>query len=34
MLNDHTLVLSSITATIHAPEKADIPDRLFNLSDA
>jgi hypothetical protein len=35
MSNDHTLVLSSVTATIHAPiEKVDIPDWLFNLPDA
>jgi hypothetical protein len=35
MLNDHTLVLSTVTATIHAPvEKIDIADWLFNLPDA
>jgi hypothetical protein len=34
MSNDHTLGLSSVTATIHAPiEKVDIPDWLFNLPD-
>jgi hypothetical protein len=35
MSNDHTLVLSTVTATIHAPiEKVDIADWLFNLPDA
>jgi len=35
MSNDHTLGLSSVTATIHPPiEKVDIPDCLFNLPDA
>ena len=35
MSNDHTLGLSSVTATIHAPiEKVDISDWLFNLPHA
>jgi hypothetical protein len=35
MSNDHTLGLSSVTATIPAPiEKVDIPDWLFNLPHA
>jgi hypothetical protein len=35
MSNDHALVLSTVTATIHAPiEKVDIADWVFNLPDA